>query len=406
MVKFTLSNNVRVLVEPVDYVQSVAVGLSCKTGSRHEHEHEGGISHLIEHMVFKGTPKRTAKQIAEDIEGRGGTLNAFTDKEMTCYYFRSLAEDVATGLDVISDFVLNPLLDPQELEKEKGVVLEEIKRSEDDPAEHVHELHYINRWGNHPLGNPVIGTPESVSSFSAENLKSYLNRQYIAENVVLSVAGNVKPEHFRDLAEEKLKAFEAGTVATEPTRPAGRQSTNEISQDIEQVHFCIGTDACSLYDFDEIYVLSVLDGILGGGMSSRLFQEIREKRGLVYSVGSYCLNYSSGGAFTVYGGTNKNAWAEVQTLVRKEFDKLMQGDISIDELEKVKQNISGHLVLGLEAMSSRMMRMTRQELFYKRNIPVEETLSQIKAVTIDNVVKLANKLFDERLISTTAIGPF
>src|SRR5579862_9875692 len=191
--KYTLDNGVRILVEPVDYVRSASIGLWCKTGSRHELDHEGGVTHLIEHMLFKGTGKRTAKEIAEAIEGRGGALNAFTDKESTCYYCRVLADDVQNGIDVLSDMMLHSLIDPEELIREEGVVLEEIKRSEDEPGDHVHDLHIHNRWGNHPLGKPIIGTPESVSSFKREDIEKYLDRRYRAENVILSISGNVNP---------------------------------------------------------------------------------------------------------------------------------------------------------------------------------------------------------------------
>lgn len=403
---FKLGNGVQILAEPVKYVQSVALGLSCKTGSRHELDHEAGITHLIEHMLFKGTKNRTAKQIAEEIEGKGGVLNAFTDKELTCYYCRMLSEDIETGIDVLCDMILHPLLDSNELEKEKGVILEEIKRSEDDPSEHVHELHISNRWGEHPLGKPIIGTKKSVSRFKREDILSYMNRRYLGDNVLLSVAGHIDPHQIKELVEKRLGPILVGGSEENLSRPTGKKALNEIFKEIEQVHFCIGADSCSLYEMDDLYTMWVLDGILGGGMSSRLFQEIREKRGLVYAIGSYNASYSAGGAFTIYGGTNVEAWPYVQVLVRTEFDKLMQGDLQDDELEKVKKNLCGHLVLGLEGMSSRMMRMLRHQLFYHRSIPVEETLQNINAVTKEKIVEMAQRVLHEDLISATAIGPF
>jgi predicted Zn-dependent peptidase len=403
--KFELDNGVRVLVEPVDYVRSAAIGLWCKTGSRHEHLGEEGITHFIEHMLFKGTKTRTAKQIAEEIEGRGGMLNAFTDKEQTCYYCRVLSDDAAVGVDVLSDMLAESLLDPEELAREKGVVLEEIKRSEDEPGDHVHELHLQGRWGQHPLGKPIIGTRESVSSFDREDLAKYVDRQYRGENIVLAAAGRVDPEAFRKLAEEKLGSFQTGVVDELPPRPTGNPGVNLIAKDVEQVHFCIGSDSVSLYDA-ELYTVIVLDGVLGGGMSSRLFQEIREKRGLAYSVGSYNLAYSAGGAFTVYGGTGLPMWPQVQELVRGEFDKLIKDGPDPDELERVKRNISGNMVLALEGMSARMMRMTKNELYHRREIPLEETLGKIHAVTRAQVIELAGRILGEDKVSTTAIGPF
>lgn len=404
MQKFTLSNGVRVLVEPVNYVRSAAIGLWCRTGSRHELDSEAGITHLIEHMLFKGTNNRTAKQIAESIEGRGGSLNAFTDKESTCYYCRVLSDDVANGVDVLTDMMLNSLIDPEELSREEQVVLEEIKRGEDEPGDHVHELHHSFRWGEHPLGKPIIGTKESVAGFKQGDLRNYMDRRYRGENVLLSVAGNVDPEAFRALAEEKLSAITSGGEAEIPSRPAGTASRNDVTKEVEQVHFCIGTEGTSLYD-DELYTMSVLDAALGGSMSSRLFQEIREKRGLVYSVGSYTLTYTAGGSYTVYGGTSPDNWAQVQELVRVEFDKLMKHGLEADELERTKRHICGNIVLALEGMSSRMMRNSRNEMNHRREIPIEETMQRIESVSGAQVQALAQRILGEDQISSTAIGP-
>jgi len=403
--KFTLENGVRVLVEPVGHVRSAAIGLWCKTGSRHEFDNEGGITHLIEHMLFKGTEKRTAREIAESIEGRGGSLNAFTDKESTCYYCRVLSDDVTNGVDVLTDMMLHSLIEPEELKREQGVVLEEIKRGEDEPGDHVHELHLESRWGNHPLGRPIIGTRESVSSFSRDDIATYMDRRYRAENVLLSVAGNVDPEVVVAAAREALGKLPHTSQDSQPERPGGTAKQNLVTKDVEQVHFCIGTEGTSLYD-PELYTMLVLDAALGGSMSSRLFQEIREKRGLVYSVGSYTLNYGSGGAYTVYGGTSPEHWPLVQELVRTEFDAVMKDGLKEDELERTKRHISGNIVLALEGMSSRMMRMSRNELHHGREIPLEETLEKLNAVTNEQIVELSRRTLGTDLVSTTAIGPF
>lgn len=402
--KTQLPNGVRILVEPIGHVQSAAVGLWCKTGSRHEFENEAGITHLIEHMLFKGTKKRTAKQIAETIEGRGGMLNAFTDKESTCYYCRVLADEVETGVEVLSDMMRNSLIEPEELKREQGVVLEEIKRGEDEPGDHVHELHLQNRWGNHVLGKPIIGTRDSVSSFGSENLRTYMERRYVGDNVLLSIAGNVDPDQVVAWATEHLGDIPAGGGETQPDRPTGAKGINYVNKEVEQVHFCIGGEGTSIYD-DEIYTLAVLDSSLGGSMSSRLFQEIREKRGLVYSIGSYSLSYGSGGAYTVYGGTGQETWPQVQELVRIEFDKVMKGGLTDDELDRTKRSICGSLVLGLEGMSSRMMRNSRNELNHNRHIPVEETMGKINAISNSQLVELAQRVLSIDSVSTTAIGP-
>jgi predicted Zn-dependent peptidase len=402
--KHVLANGVRVLVEPVSHVQSAAIGLWCQTGSRHERSNEAGITHLIEHMLFKGTTHRTAKEIAESVEGRGGSLNAFTDKESTCYYCRVLSDDVGNGVDVLSDMMRHSLIDPDELKREAQVVIEEIKRSEDEPGDHVHEEHLTARWGDHPLGRPIIGTRDSVAGFTPDDIRRYMERQYRGENVLLSIAGNVDPQAVFELAERTLGEIASGAQPVDTERPGGTSRTKWIVKDVEQVHFCIGSDGTSIYD-PELYTMIVLDAALGGSMSSRLFQEIREKRGLVYAIGSYTLNYRAGGAFTVYGGTSPDNWPELLETVRTEFDKVMADGIAEDELERTKRHIAGSMQLGLEGMNSRMMRMSRNELNHGRVIPIEETVAKINAVTPADVQALAQRVLHPDAVSITAIGP-
>lgn len=401
----TLPNGVRILVEPVSHVRSAAIGLWCQTGSRHELATEGGITHLIEHMLFKGTDRRTAKEIAEAIEGGGGSLNAFTDKEATCYYCRALSDETSTGIDVLTDMMRNSKIDPEELGREKGVVLEEIKRSEDEPSDQVHELHLHARWGSHPLGLPVIGTKESVSSFERDDLVAYMERRYTGNNVLLAVAGHVEPEAIIAAAEATLGTLPAGSAAEPLPRPVGTPGENLIKKEVEQVHFCIGTDGAAIGE-PNVYVQSVLDGALGGSMSSRLFQEIREKRGLVYSIGTYTLAYTAGGAFTVYGGTSKETWNEVRELTAIEFAKVCAEGLDEDELARTKRHLAGNLVLALEGMSSRMMRMSKNEMNHGRQIPIDETLAKLEAVTNNDIIEFARVILDPAKLSTTAIGPF
>lgn len=402
--KTVLPNGVRILVEPISTVHSAAIGLWCKTGSRHELDSEAGITHLIEHMLFKGTQTRTAKEIAEAIEGRGGSLNAFTDKEVTCYYCRVLSHSAENGVDVLTDMMLNSLIDPAELAREEQVVIEEIKRSEDEPESHVHELHLCERWGDHPLGKPIIGTRESVAGFRREDIQTYMNRRYRGENIVLSIAGNVDPKEVLQWASERLGGIPSSVSDQPISKPAGVKKVTVHNKPVEQVHFCMGGDACAITD-PNIYVLRVLDGVLGSGMSSRLFQEIREKRGLAYSVGSYSLTYSAGGAFTIYGGTSPENWPQVQELVLAEIVNLVKNGLEIGELEKVKQNIEGSIVLALEAMSSRMNRMARNEIVFGRDIPVEEIMAKLAAVTETQVRDMAADILNPDSLSTTAIAP-
>lgn len=403
--KFTLDNGVRVLVEKVTHVGSVSIGLWCRTGSVNEQANEAGITHLIEHMLFKGTGRRTARQIAEDIEGRGGMLNAFTDKEQTCYYSRLLADDAEVAIDVLCDMMTGSLIDPEELAREQGVVLEEIKRSEDEPGDHVHDLHIEGLWPGHKFGLPVIGTRESVSSFGRDDLTAYIGRRYRAGNVILAATGNVEPQAILAAATERLSQLQPGNGKETFDRPLPTSGSNLVSKDVEQVHFCIGGEGRSHYDSD-YYTLAVTDGVLGSGMSSRLFQEVREKRGLVYAIGSYALTYSAGGAFTIYGGTGLGTWGQVQEIIATELEKLIREGVTEDELARVKKNLSGTLVLALEGMSSRMMRMARNEFVHGREVPIEETLAKLEAVTPADVQTLAEKILPAEALRTTAIGPF
>lgn len=403
--KTTLPNGVRVLTEHLPHVGSAAIGIWCTTGSSHETEAEAGITHFIEHMLFKGTAKRNSQQIAEEIEGRGGMLNAFTDKERTCYYCRTLAEDAGNGFEVLSDMLANSLLDPEELEREKGVVLEEIKRGEDEPGDHVHDLHLQGLWPNHKLGLSIIGTSESVSSFSRDDLTAYIDRRYKANNLVVSATGKVDHDEFVQWSSDYLSGFESGEKSPELERPTSQPGTNYVAKEVEQVHFCIGTSGASYHDDQDFYRLIVLDGVLGGGMSSRLFQEVREKRGLVYAVGSYMMSYNSGGAFTIYGGTSAEKWGEVQTVIRNELDKIVYDGPTEAEIAKVKRQIAGNIVLGLESTNARMMRMAKNEIVYGRQIPVEETVAKINAVTVQQVQEISHKLFSPSTMRTTVIGP-
>jgi predicted Zn-dependent peptidase len=403
--KFVLPNGVRVLCEPVDYVQSAAIGIWCQNGSRMEADSEGGISHLIEHMLFKGTAKRTSEEIAQAIEGRGGHLNAFTDREQTCYYARVLADDLGNAIEVLSDMYVNSLFKPDELELEKGVVQEEIRKYEDSPEDNIHDLHTQRRWGAHPLGRPVIGTHESVASFDQAAIRDYMGRRYVAGKTLVAVAGNVDPDQLRQHVENWLGNLSGDFDLPVEPAPSSNPGENLVKKDVEQVHFCIGGDMVDQKD-DRRFAASVLDSILGGSMSSRLFQEIREKRGLVYAVGSYTALYREAGAFTIYGGTSPSKFPQVRELVAKELKRVREEDVPQEELERVKRMIAGSVVLGLEGMSARMHRIARNEMVHGRDIPVEETLAKIDAVTPSDLRALAAEFLAEDQLTTTAIGPF
>ncbi|MEP0765157.1 MAG: insulinase family protein [Fimbriimonadia bacterium] len=400
-----LANRLRVLVEPVDYVESVALGLWVGTGSRYESPQEAGISHVLEHMMFKGTKSRTAKQIAEEIEGRGGSLNAFTDREFTCYYARVLSDDLPVAMDVLCDMLVNSLFDPEELARERQVILDEIKRHEDEPDDLVHDLHARACWDGHPLAPPVIGTAESVSAIKREGLVDYIERRYRPNRIVVSVAGNADPADVVRMVEERLGLLSGFAAVSNEQPPDLKPQRQSLARDVEQVHFCYGGRGYGQHD-PKKYVAGVLDALLGGSMSSRLFQEIREKRGLAYAIGSYTTCHAEGGLFTVYGGTSLANFPQVLDLIRVELNKVVSEPPPADEVERVKNQIRGNLVLGLESMSSRMSRMARNELYFERVVPLEETIERINAVKPEDLQRAAAECFGEDRMSLTAVGPF
>jgi len=402
----TLPNGVRVVSESVPYVQSASVGLWVGVGARDEEAPLRGISHFIEHMLFKGTRRRTARQLADEIESRGGHLNAFTDKELTCYETRVLAEDVPLAMDILTDMFRQSLLDPEEIEREKRVVLEEIKMYEDTPEERVHDLFVQTLWRAHPLGKPVIGTAETVSGLTRDHLVNYMASRYRPDRVVVSAAGNLDHGELVQLAQEKLGDMEgqAPTRSLRPPRSSGKSKLVR-KRDIEQVHFCLGTSAFSKHD-KERYALSILNNVLGGNMSSRLFQEIREKRGLAYAIGSYTRLYQDGGFFCVYGGTSPETYQQVIELTRVECDSVLQNGLTDDELEKAKTQVRGALVLSQESMIARMNRYGESLLSFGRIIPMSEVLGEYESVSQESIARVARKVLDASGLTATAIGPF
>lgn len=405
MKKFVLDNGVRVLCEPLEHVQSVSIGVWCETGSRDEESSEAGISHLIEHMLFKGTPSRTAEDIAQSIEGRGGYLNAFTTREETCYFARVLEDDVANAVETLGDMYVNSLFEASELELEKGVVQEEIRKGNDSPEELVHDLYHQNRWGSHPLGLSVIGTHESVGSFVREDLVGYVGRRYAAGNTIVCASGRLDPEALRDAAEKALGGLKGGSVARALNVPVDHPGEFLQEQGSEQVHFCIGGAGIAKAD-PRRHAAWVFDTVMGGSMSSRLHMEIREKRGLVYSVGSYLGSYADGGTWVIYGGTSPAKFGEVRSIVGTELAKIREDLVGDEELERAKRMLKGGIVMGLEATSTRMRRLAANEIVFGRQVPIEEVVAEIDAVTADQVRLVAQDLVSEGSINTTALGKF
>jgi len=406
--KTILPNGVRVVTEHVGYVQSVSVGIWVATGSRYEDDFHRGISHFLEHMLFKGTEKRpSAKQIADDMDAVGGYLNAFTDKEYTCYYARALSEHLPLAVDILTDMYAHSLFDPEETTRERKVVLEEIKRREDDPDDLVHDLFAETIFPDHPLGKSVIGLAEVVDGLTPEELRSYMSKYYGPGSVIVSVAGNMEHAQVVDLVSNALGDLKGGSPTPGDARPPVTAKRFEYARPTEQVNFCIGTKGYGQFDEDR-YALALMDAILGGSMGSRLFQEIREKRGLAYSVGSYSATHREGGYFVAYGGTSPDTYEQCLELAQGEFDKVRRDGVTEAELNRAKNQFRGALIMAQESMSSRMNRIGKSEVYYDRVIPMSEVTALIDKVTLADVHRVAASIFPENPAeyAIAAVGPF
>lgn len=402
--KTTLENGLRIVTEEVPYVHSAVVGIWVKAGSRNENDKNHGISHLIEHLLFKGTEKRTAKQIAQELETVGGSINAFTTKEYTCYYAKVLDEHIDLAVDILADMFFNSLFDEQEIAKEKNVIIEEIKMYEDSPDELIHDLFAQTVLRNHPLGRTIIGTKESVNSITLSDILSYMNENYTPNNTVIAAAGNISHERIVDKLIKLFGSWTGNLVETPYLQPDHNSETVLIKKDTEQVQICLGVPGLPR-DNDDTYTLYVLNNILGGGLSSRLFQEIRENQGLAYSIYSYHSSYNDGGLFTIYAGTSPEKFVEVVELVAKELYKCNKFGIGQEELERTKTQIKGNLLLSMESISNRMSRLGRTELCYGRIIPAEEIVEKTSKVTVSQAMDLVENLFRKDKFTLTALGP-
>ncbi|MDQ7794563.1 MAG: pitrilysin family protein [bacterium] len=400
----TLPNGLRVVVEPIPHVRSVSVGLWYGVGSRHEDSATSGLSHFMEHMFFKGTARRSAREIAETMDRVGGQLNAVTTKEYTCIYTRVLDEHFSLGLDVISDMALRPRLDEGDLEKEKGIVLEEIKLYEDTPDELIHDFLARTMWDGHSLGRSVLGVAAAVKQFDRERLLGFYNAYYRPANMVLAVAGHVDPAAIREAA---AAAFAGLTGGSSP--PAGgtpqRVSRREVRRkDTEQVHLAVGAPGVPL-EHPDMYTLQLLSMTLGGGTSSRLFQQIREERGLAYSVFSYTGSYCDTGLLGIYAGVSPEQAAPVLDLIREELASVARQGVSEEELERAKDQVKASIVLALESTSSRMSRLGRGELLLGRILETDEVVARVDAVTLEDALRVARACLDPEGLTVCAIGP-
>jgi predicted Zn-dependent peptidase len=400
--KYTCQNGVRIVLENIPTVRSVAIGVWIGTGSRDENPQNNGISHFLEHMFFKGTTTRTAKEIAESFDSIGGQVNAFTSKEYTCYYAKVLDTHSQFALDVLADMFFNSTFVEEELTKEKKVVLEEIKMYEDTPDDIVHDLLSRAVFGDHPLGYPILGTDETVNTFTSEKLKEYINERYTPENVVISIAGNVS-EAFIHEVEKYFGAYQGVNKATAENIPVFHSNRISRKKEIEQAHLCIGFEGLKV-GHEDVYSLITLNNIFGGSMSSRLFQEVREQRGLAYSVFSYHSSFQDSGIVTVYGGTGAKQLDVLFETIQETIAKLKQDGITDKELTNSKEQLKGSLMLSLESTNSRMSRNGKNELLLKHHRSLDEIIEQIDLVSKNSVSNMTGKVFTDNY-SVSLISP-
>jgi predicted Zn-dependent peptidase len=403
--KTTLPNGLVVLTESIPHHRSVSMGAWINSGSRDESLAVNGVSHFVEHMVFKGTTTRSARQIAREVDTIGGNLDAFTGKESICFNIKVLDEHITPALDVLADLVLNPTFTPEEIEREKGVILEEIKMDEDNPDYLVTELFTQNFWKGDALGRPILGTKKTVSSFEQQTVVDYYREQFTPRNIVFSAAGNLDHESFVAQVEQHFGQL-APSVSTPfpPPSPAAiPHITLRRKKSLEQVQLVLGVPAPHVAHPDR-YAIYLLNSILGGGMSSRLFQTIREDRGLAYSIFSEMSPFRDTGSLCIYAGVAVDKTQETIRLTMEELTRLKQQMVSDSELKRAKDQLKSNIVLGLESSSSRMANLARQQMYFGRFFGVEEITREIEAVSPADVQRLANELFRPEAMALTLLG--
>jgi predicted Zn-dependent peptidase len=402
--KTVLDNGVKVLSEHLPHVRSVSLGIWIGVGSRDERPDESGISHFIEHMIFKGTRRRSSLDIARELDAVGGLSNAFTSKENTCIHGRVLDRHFPRLVDILSDLFLQSVFDREEMDREKQVILQEISMVEDTPEEYVHLLHGRHCWPDHPLGMSVLGSDESVASFDQDLLLDFYKRYYTPDRIIIAAAGNVRHEDllaaFRPFFEGLPSAGRGGDERT----PALQPGTFCYPKELEQVHVCLGGRAPELTSEDRL-AGALLNTLLGGNMSSRLFQEIRERRGLAYAVYSYLSAYLDTGLLGVYLGTDPRRINEALDVVNRETTRILEGDLSDEETEMMREHLVGGILLGAESTDNRMMRLAKNEYVYNRYVGYDELIENLGKVRTEDVIRVARDCFLSGTVSMVTLGP-
>jgi predicted Zn-dependent peptidase len=398
-----LANGVRLATERMPHVRSVAIGIWLTRGSRHEPSESMGIAHFVEHMLFKGTPGRSAEEIAQQVDSIGGQIDAFTSKEYAGYYLKVLDEHLPLAVDILADLISNPLMADDDIEKEKKVILEEIKMVEDTPDDLVHEIFAEGFWSGHPLGRPILGTPASVNALDRGTILKYFKDTYVAGNFVVVAVGNLEHDHVQGLLERALAHIPHTGSEAEHSPPVIASTIQIRKKDLEQSHVVFGMPALPQHH-PERYAGYALNTTLGGSMSSRLFQNVREKRGLAYAVFSGLSSYQDAGALSIYAGCGNDAVAELIDVVVAELRQMKAGGIDPVELRRAKDHLKGSLMLGLESTSSRMSHLARQEMYRDRTDGLDEMLAAIERVSAEDVLRLADRFFTNGSLAVTVLG--
>ena len=399
-----LPNGLTVITEQMQHIRSASIGVWLQTGSRDEDPEWNGISHFIEHMVFKGTKHRSAEEIARQVDSIGGNMDAFTAKECICFNVKVLDEHVPTALDILSDLVLNPVFDASDIARERGVIMEEIKMDEDNPDYLVHEIFTQNFWKDHPLGKPILGTKETVKRFERDSVLEAYAHRFAPGNIIVSAAGNLDHDGFVELVKghfEHMKPVSNGFHSPAPKTFSRIILRNKKA--LEQVQLCIGVPAHPIAH-EKRHAGYILNTLLGGGMSSRLFQNIRERQGLAYSIYSDLNPYRDTGCLAVYAGTSLASAAKVVQSVIQEFRKLKGDSVPEEEVRRAKAQLKGSLMLSLESSTSRMSNLARQEMYFDRFYDLDELIERIEAVTAEDLARLANEFFKPESVAVTALG--
>ena len=402
--KTVLSNGITILTKQMPHVRSVSMGVWVNVGARDESLEENGLSHLIEHMIFKGTRQRTAYQIAKEFDAIGGQTNAFTAMESTCYHARVLETHLDTMVDILTDIFLNSVFDASEVERERPVILQEIGMVEDNPEEYIHILSGKNYWGDNPLGRSILGSPENILRFDATAVRDFFHRCYQPDRILIAAAGKVDHQVLVDRIAPAFEAIQSGNGFPQRFTPERHSYVDVCHRKLEQVHICLSAPGLAATDPSR-FAFSLMNSILGGNMSSRLFQEIREKRGLAYSVYSYLISYEDTGMFGVYAGVEPSRAVEVTALVADIMGKLKACPVLPGELQDAKEFTKGNMLLASESTDNQMVRLAQGEINFGRYIPLEEVVDHIEMVAAEEIQALAATLFQADKLVLTVLGP-